>query len=103
MIRSRPKADWFYRFMAGYPFMVLRRTPVTVTGLCLLLWSVLNLGQSLPASSPLFMLNSAFKTGWVGLWLLALCFMRSSELQQVVGDTMKPERVDIWLNTSKNT
>jgi hypothetical protein len=54
--------------------LVLRRTPGNVTGLCLLLWSVLNLGQAVPVDSPLNIYNGAFNTGWVGLWLLALFF-----------------------------
>jgi hypothetical protein len=54
--------------------MVMRRTPGNVTGLCLLLWSVLNLGQAVPVDSPLNIYNGAYNTGWVGLWLLALFF-----------------------------
>ena len=55
-------------------FLVLRRTPGNVTGLCLLLWSALNLGRAVPAGSPIYILNGAFNTGWTGLWLLALYF-----------------------------
>ncbi len=54
--------------------LVIRRTPGNVTGLFLLLWSVLNLGQAVPADSPLNIYNRAFNTGWTGLWLLALYF-----------------------------
>lgn len=54
--------------------LVLRRTPGNITGLCLLLWSVLNLGQAIPTSSSIYILNAAFNTGWTGLWLLGLFF-----------------------------
>jgi len=54
--------------------LVLRRTPGNVTGLCLLLWGVTQLGESVPADSPIYLYNLAFNTGWTGLWLLALYF-----------------------------
>jgi hypothetical protein len=54
--------------------LVLRRTPGNITGLCLLLWSVLIFGQAVPAESPIYIHNGIFNTGWVGLWLLALYF-----------------------------
>ncbi len=53
--------------------LVLRRTPGNVTGFCLLLWSVHN-GLAVPSTSPFFIYNGAFNTGWTGLWLLALYF-----------------------------
>jgi hypothetical protein len=114
------KADWFFRFIAGYslvhlawigvitfdffrsPFdpspingsilyrwfilfgftpgalliayLVIRRSPGNPTGLFLFLWAALNTGQSIPITSPLYIINGAFNTGWTGLWLLALYF-----------------------------
>jgi hypothetical protein len=54
--------------------LVLRHTPGNVTGLCLLLWCVLNLGQAVPPNSPFYISNGIINTGWTGLWLLALYF-----------------------------
>jgi hypothetical protein len=54
--------------------LVLRRTPGNVIGLCLLLLSTLTLGQTVPESSPIYVLNIPLNTGWTGLWLLGLFF-----------------------------
>jgi hypothetical protein len=54
--------------------LVLRRTPGNVTGLCLLLASVLIMGATLRVGSPLAPYNGTLNTGWMGLWLLPLYF-----------------------------
>ena len=52
--------------------LVLRRTPGNVTGLFLLLESVLIMGATLRVGSPLMPYNGVLNTGWSGLWLLPL-------------------------------
>lgn len=54
--------------------LVLRRARGNVVGLCLLLWCVTIMGESLSADSPLQPYNGYINTGWTGLWLLGLFF-----------------------------
>jgi hypothetical protein len=54
--------------------LVLRRAPGNVTGLFLLLLSVLPMGTALRAGSPLQPYMAVLNTGWSGLWLLGLFF-----------------------------
>ena len=69
-------------------FLVLRRTPGNVTGLCLLLWSALNLGRVVPADSPIYMLNRAFNTGWTGSLDVLSCALNSAAQQIALGDKL---------------
>jgi hypothetical protein len=54
--------------------LVMRRAPGNVVGLCLLLQSVLIMGGTQRADSPLAPYTSALNTAWSGLWLLGLYF-----------------------------
>lgn len=54
--------------------LVLRRAPGNLSGLCLLLHSVLVLSATLRAGSPLAPFNKVLNTAWSGLWLLPLFF-----------------------------
>jgi hypothetical protein len=54
--------------------LVLRRAPGNISGLCLLLHSVLVMAATLRAGSPLEAANATLNTSWSGLWLLGLYF-----------------------------
>jgi hypothetical protein len=53
---------------------VLRRAPGNITGLCLILWLASIMGSILRADSSLVIYDTAFNTGWSGVFLLGLFF-----------------------------